>query len=174
MDANKETHVSTWRDCERCLLKIENENSKSLTGVWFRGVSNAKWELRTTLERRTSRPLSVAEYFQLMSRVKPEIETFTGRTWELPEWSEPENDFGILPEASGSYLHDASAAFRISIADPRLEPFAIRCRLFRVCKGAARTGRGDLRLFGNAEQHKIWKHFGAKDNQSRRLRFENS
>jgi FRG domain len=94
MDANKETHVSTWRDCEQRLLKIEEENSKSLTGVWFRGVSNARWELKTTLERRTSRPHSVAEYFQLMSRVKPEIETFTGKTWELPEWSEPENDFG--------------------------------------------------------------------------------
>lgn len=29
-----------------------------------------------------------------MSRVKPEIETFTGKTWELSEWSEPETDFG--------------------------------------------------------------------------------
>ncbi len=94
MEPNKETRVSTWRDCEQLLLKIEKENKKSLTGVWFRGVSNAEWELKTTLERRTSRPLSVAEYFQLMSRVKPEIEIFTGRAWELPEWSEPETDFG--------------------------------------------------------------------------------
>lgn len=94
MGAKKEMHVGTWQDCEQRLLKIEEENSKSLTGVWFRGVSNAEWELKTTLERRTCRPFSVAEYCQLMSRVKPEIETFTGKTWELPEWAEPETDFG--------------------------------------------------------------------------------
>ncbi len=46
MEPNKETRVSTWRDCEQLLLKIEKENKKSLTGVWFRGVSNAEWELR--------------------------------------------------------------------------------------------------------------------------------
>jgi hypothetical protein len=94
METKKETSVSTWRDCEALLLRFEKKNSKSLTGVWFRGISNAEWELTTTLERRSSRPISVAEYFQLMSRVKPEIETFTGKTWELPEWSEPANDFG--------------------------------------------------------------------------------
>jgi hypothetical protein len=94
METKKETRVSTWHDCEQLLLQIEKENSKSLTGVWFRGVSNAEWELKSTLERRTSRSFSVAEYFQLMSRVKPEIETFTGKTWELSEWSEPEMDFG--------------------------------------------------------------------------------
>jgi hypothetical protein len=88
--------VSTWRDCEQRLLQIEKDNSNSLTGVWFRGVSNAKWKLTTTLERRVSQPFSVAEYFQLMSRIKPEIETFTGKSWEVSEWSEPEpgTDFG--------------------------------------------------------------------------------
>jgi hypothetical protein len=91
-ETKNETTVNNWRDCEQLLLQIEKENSESLTGVWFRGVSNAEWELKTTLERRTSRTFSVAEYFQLMSRVKPEIETFTGKTWKWPEWSEPEND----------------------------------------------------------------------------------
>src|ERR1700730_8561050 len=94
MVPNRETSVRTWRDCERPLLKIENENKKSLTGVWFRGVSDAKWELKTTLERRVPQPISVAEYFELMSRVQPEIETFTGKVWQLPDWSEPESDFG--------------------------------------------------------------------------------
>jgi hypothetical protein len=151
METKKQTLVSNWRDCEQLLLKIEEENRKSLTGVWFRGVSNAKWELKTTLERRTSRPFSVAEYFHLMSRVKPEVEIFTGKNWEPPEWSEPKTDFGGFQEEPGSYLHDASAALRISIADPRLESIAIRRRLFRVCKGASPEGRGDLRLFRNTK-----------------------
>src|SRR5271155_717132 len=94
METNRETSVSTWPECEELLLNIEKENSRSLTGLWFRGVSNAEWELTTTLERRTSQSISAAEYFQLMSRVKPEIEAFTGETWESPEWSEPDNDFG--------------------------------------------------------------------------------
>ena len=119
METKKETRVSTWHDCEQLLLQIEKENSKSLTGVWFRGVSNAEWELKSTLERRTSRSFSVAEYFQLMSRIKPEVETFTGKTWGPPAWCEPQTDFGrVLPAKSGSYLHGASAALRISVAAP--------------------------------------------------------
>lgn len=109
METKKETHVGTWGDCEQLLLKIEQENSKSLTGIWFRGVSNAGWELNTTLERRTARPFSVAEYFQLMSRVKPEIETFTGKIWKLPEWCEPQTDFG------GYFRKNPSLTFMTSL-----------------------------------------------------------
>lgn len=87
--------MSTWRECEERLLEYEKENVNARGRVWFRGVSNACWKLETTLERRTSQPFSVDEYFQLMSRVKPQIETYTGKTWESPEWhDESKADFG--------------------------------------------------------------------------------
>jgi hypothetical protein len=86
---NKNTHVNTWEDCEKRLLQIEEDNSKSLTGVWFRGLSNACWHLSTTLERHTSNTYSVGDYCDLILRIKPQVESLTGVTWKVPEWSEP-------------------------------------------------------------------------------------
>ena len=64
-----ERHVDTWEECEKELLGIEHANSKSLIGVWFRGVSNAQWRLTTTLERYRSAPFFVADYWKLMLKV---------------------------------------------------------------------------------------------------------
>lgn len=83
----------SWEECEQRLRQIEADNSQSLSGVWFRGVPNAKWSLKTTLERRSAQAFSVAEYHQLMLRVKPEVESFTKSTWDVPDWSEPESNF---------------------------------------------------------------------------------
>jgi hypothetical protein len=167
METNKETRVSTWRDCEQLFLKIEKENSKSLTGVWFRGVSNAKWELKTTLERRTSRPFSVAEYFQLMSRVKPEIETFTGKTWELSEWSEPETDFGGYVRKHLTFMtHLRHCGFPSPILDWSRSPYV--AAYFAFAKSQARkdvaiyifSETPNNMKFGNALGPKIISHGG--------------
>lgn len=85
--------VDTWKQCEQRLLQIETENSNSPSGVWFRGLSKARWCLTTTLERRGVCAYPVADYWRLMLRIKPEVETFTGMTWEVPEWSEPNRQF---------------------------------------------------------------------------------
>ena len=85
--------VDTWAECEQRLLQIEADNSGSLSGVWFRGLSKACWCLATTLERRGIHTHPVANYWKLMLRVKPEVETFTGESWEVPEWSEPNGQF---------------------------------------------------------------------------------
>ncbi len=91
----KEMHVKTWEECEKRLLQIEKENTKSLTGVWFRGLPNACWRLTTTLERQSARTYSVSGYWNLMSRIKPQVETHTGVTWNVPKWSEPDWPFEV-------------------------------------------------------------------------------
>jgi hypothetical protein len=94
----EEISVNSWEECEQYLLQIEHDNSKSLSGVWFRGVSNARWPLTTTLDRYLDRyryaPFFVADYWELMLNVKPEVESFTGLAWEVPEWLEPDGNFG--------------------------------------------------------------------------------
>jgi hypothetical protein len=50
MEMKKDAHVSSWEECEQRLLQIENDNSKSLAGVWFRGLSNACWGLTTEVD----------------------------------------------------------------------------------------------------------------------------
>jgi hypothetical protein len=85
-----EIRVSTWEECERELQQIEQANSQS-RGVWFRGHASSQWSLATTLERRTLRNDLVIDYLRLISRIKPEIETFTGGAWEMPSRSEMED-----------------------------------------------------------------------------------
>jgi FRG domain len=86
---DKQARVDTWEECEQRLLQIENDNGKSLTGVWFRGQSDASWCLKTTLERRSRRLFFIREYWELSLRIKPIIETITGKTWKTTDWSEP-------------------------------------------------------------------------------------
>jgi hypothetical protein len=74
--------INTWEECEAEVNKIEETYH---TKAWFRGQSNADWQLDTTLERwRRDKPFSVEEYLDLIRRVKPEIETFTGGKWDVP------------------------------------------------------------------------------------------
>lgn len=91
----RDVRVKTWEDCEQRLLQIEIDNHKSLSGVWFRGHANARWPLKTTLERRSGRSYFIADYWDLILKIKPEIETFTGVAWEVPPWSEPKWPFEV-------------------------------------------------------------------------------
>jgi len=86
--------AADWEECERKLREIETENRASRSGVYFRGLPDAEWQLTTTLERRRESPFFVEEYDQLMRRTLPEVAAFAGNTWPLPEWSEPGDNFG--------------------------------------------------------------------------------
>ncbi len=100
----KDTHVNTWEACEERLLRIEKENSGE---VWFRGLSNACWRLTTTLERQIARipydGYCVHRYWALMSRIKLQVESVTGSSWEVPEWSEPEWPFETFFRETPAY-----------------------------------------------------------------------
>jgi hypothetical protein len=82
----KDIHVKTWEEYKERSRQIIEENSGE---VWFRGLSDARWLLTTTLERRSPRDYSVVDYWELMLKIKPQIEVDTGVTWEVPKWSEP-------------------------------------------------------------------------------------
>jgi hypothetical protein len=54
----------------------------------FRGHADARWALTTTLERRGSERMEVAEYYQMIGRVKPQIESITGSRFDVPTYPE--------------------------------------------------------------------------------------
>lgn len=83
----KEISVETWEECEDEIQKIEERYGEAKSGLWFRGLASVKWKLETTLERRTRGLASVLDYYRLISRVKPEIETYTDLTWEVPDYA---------------------------------------------------------------------------------------
>jgi hypothetical protein len=88
--SSKDFRVNTWEDFEAEFRKIEETNRSNSAGVWYRGQSNSCWQLDTTLERRAGGPVAAEAYFQMMRRVKPEIETYTERSWKMPDLPELE------------------------------------------------------------------------------------
>ncbi len=61
--------------------------------ILFRGVSSASLPLQTTLERRSPDGWSPKRYAELTLRCQPEIESYSGRRWDLPSSKKLPNDF---------------------------------------------------------------------------------
>jgi len=97
-----ELSLSTWEEFESWLAEMKTSHAQSLTGLCFRGQSDASWPLTTTLERRirsecqpdtekTTSSLSlsrVESFYQLISLIRPQIEIFTDRKWDVPNIAE--------------------------------------------------------------------------------------
>jgi len=86
--------VKTWAEFEVTIRQIINYHALlDDTPLLFRGHADADWRLATTLERRSNIPTCyVEDYFRVVMRVKPEIETYSCRQWddinyrEVREW----------------------------------------------------------------------------------------
>ncbi len=84
--------VSSWEQFEEKLreltdqrLKRKDSTSIPVSPFLYRGQGNQTWQLATTLERKWRSKISLKQYFRLISRVRPQIETFTGITWDVPQ-----------------------------------------------------------------------------------------
>jgi len=84
-------NVHSWNEFENELQQlgqITNSDgvkySDSRTFL-FRGQPNAEWSLSTTLERIVGSKMDMWRYYDLISSVKGRIETFTRKSWELPD-----------------------------------------------------------------------------------------
>lgn len=87
MDAND---TPNWETFERKLKELRTQygGNPSLP-LLFRGQSNSDWGLTTTLERYGPREMRFSEFYRLISsRVCPAVETFTGTSWNLPEYGD--------------------------------------------------------------------------------------
>lgn len=55
--------------------------------VLFRGQHSAEWDLKTTLERKSSKTYTVSNYLKQSTRLVHELESFTGSKWGIDELS---------------------------------------------------------------------------------------
>lgn len=93
-EVHNEIRVTTWEECVAKVAGIKQDHPDNADTVCFRGQSDSSWPLTTTLERRNeNRSYTFLEYYRLMLRTKPEIESTFGERWEIPsfedfnEWS---------------------------------------------------------------------------------------
>src|SRR5260221_14765423 len=90
----KTENFDHWHEFEARIRELYDErrarkadpDSTYVSNLLFRGQSNADWPLATTLERyavsKTELLLADA-YYHGIYIAKPEIETYTGRRWEI-------------------------------------------------------------------------------------------
>jgi hypothetical protein len=76
-----EHNLRSWEG----LLK-ELSAPKDSKDLFFRGHANSAWSLTTTLERHGCDRMNVAEYYELIGRVKPQVESITGSRFDLPDY----------------------------------------------------------------------------------------
>jgi len=99
----------SWEDCQKSLTEIEARHHGMLP-LWFRGHGSSNWTLQSTLERRAQNLVRVGDYYGLIRRIKPEIESYTGARWEFPEdtalqnWATEYDEFSRGPLLAYDYL----------------------------------------------------------------------
>jgi len=84
--------LKSWAAFERQLTRLAAERTEMkqvssgsyIPRLLFRGHSNARWKLHTTLERHTSKVNTWREYLRLAALARHPIESLTGKRWQSP------------------------------------------------------------------------------------------
>jgi hypothetical protein len=89
--------INSWQEYLDTVNQIKNDYADRQIGeviignpILFRGQADAEWPLKTTLERYTDNSWDIKSYTKLTYRCRPQIESFTERTWNLPDLAEVE------------------------------------------------------------------------------------
>ncbi|UCG56767.1 MAG: FRG domain-containing protein [Phycisphaerales bacterium] len=83
--------LATFEEFEAKALSLleDRKKKRSETGMYvspvlFRGQAQGSWDLRTTLERYSTREYSPEDYYRVMLAARPAVESFTEKLWDLP------------------------------------------------------------------------------------------
>src|SRR6266702_3690089 len=140
----KRIDLKTWEEFQTQVSQLDKVRSerKSATGRYvseylFRGQSDSLWSLKTTLERYTGRLLTLLEYYRVLCRAKPQIESFTDASWDkIPSLTEYTNQIGsegYLPlGVFPAYEYFIYLPFWIPFASARLDTISLCCRVLRI------------------------------------------
>lgn len=90
----EERNVSTWEEFLGGLEGIRRERASSTdyaqdSPLLFRGQGNSCWQLNTTLERARERML-YKDYYRIINKVRPQIESLMGNDWPIRPYAEVE------------------------------------------------------------------------------------
>jgi FRG domain len=147
--------MESWEQFRSYIESFEDDPGRKIWDeVWFRGQGNAEWKLHTTLERRTLNVRAVSNYFNLISEIKPAIETFTGNTFDLPSRMEVEemcreyDRFGYWLRQSTTYLaHLRHCGFPSPLLDWSKSPYVAAYFAFAGAKHD-----GDVAIYAYRER----------------------
>ena len=95
--------LRTWEEFEEKLKELPEKSS-------FRGQENSRWPVTTTLDRPPDeREMSFQHYYESIYRAKPDIESCTEKSWDIPDPTE----VGRLTERVEPFARFTAEHFRI-------------------------------------------------------------
>ena len=106
MGAVAEVMLDSWEHFDEEIARVFErfEKTKGRTTIkasvsepLFRGQADSRWPLRTTLERFTANPKSIAEYHRVLSIVSRAVKSHTGTAWPIVDGEVDERHHGPPP-----------------------------------------------------------------------------
>lgn len=83
-----EKTVQTWEQFLHEIQRLEELHSESYTPLLFRGQANATWLLASTLARRAPNVRFLMDYYRVLLRLKPAVETLAKLNLDLPDYDQ--------------------------------------------------------------------------------------
>jgi hypothetical protein len=77
--------LPNWEAFEAALTELREQLGTAARTLLFRGVGDSTFELTTTLERAGCQDMSFLDYYNLVERIRPAVETMSGVRWKGPD-----------------------------------------------------------------------------------------
>ena len=109
-------HLRSWEALDDALKRVRREHGEYVrtlddgskferrVRILYRGQTDAKWPLLTTLERKTSSEVDVLRYLDFAARTVNELESFTGARWSVPQIPDLEKEVRSKQDAFRVHL----------------------------------------------------------------------
>lgn len=97
-------------ELDNCRYRLSEGKTANVSDYLYRGQSNSKWKLKTTLERFSDKKISLTKYYEFAHAAKAKVETFTEKTWEIPdklaykEWVEKQSHTSFIDMPGYEYF----------------------------------------------------------------------
>lgn len=85
MSKLKTIKCNTWEEFEEKAIKLAKTPIKNSLPTLFRGHSNAKWELESTLYRFFKKDFPAKKYFNIIKKMLPKISAFYNKTFNIKQ-----------------------------------------------------------------------------------------
>lgn len=163
----QEKSVNTWEELQGNLAELRAKTTSSAQpapDLLFRGQEDSSWALATTLERAGRQEMRISDYYRLIFPLKPQIESFTGITWEIatpPEIQRSLQDFDTwslrrFPDAAtyGYMIHLRHHGFPSPLLDWTRSPYVAA---FFALRSASQPCEGSASIYAFLEMPEAFK-----------------